>query len=179
MKSFQRRRLAGLALAAFVAFVVVACEDENVIEVQNTVTEQVRIYVRVPGGGVDSVSPSVGESSEIVAPETGTFYAFGMLDTEWLANVRNTRDYLTNQVNANLRTLSTDQIHEMYQQINYMNDQIRHYEESPLSAVGGCSAEVTNTGGKVQIEINPAGGFPTYLLICSAGPPKSDTSNGE
>ena len=171
-------RLLGLAL---IALVVAGCEVENVIVVQNTTSTQLRVFVKVPGGGISTVVPTPGEASSVVIGEGGTYYAGAIVDADWLAYIRLKREYLASQLdNPDVRrALSVDQLKEISDQLNDLSREIQRATERPWENVGGCSGTVSAGGGGmfdyedvesavVQVTDNPAGGFPAFLLSCTS-----------
>jgi hypothetical protein len=155
------------------AAVAVGCEINDAIEVENTTTTQLRVMIKVPGGGVSSVAPTPGNSSFVPVSEDGTFYALAVLDFEWIQSVRARRDFLQSRLaDADTRRrLTQDQLQEILDQINSLTVEIRRATERPLDNVGACSGPVKisdqgGNAGKVTITDNPAGGFPAYLLVC-------------
>ncbi|MDL2334743.1 MAG: hypothetical protein QFC55_01760 [Chloroflexota bacterium] len=165
----RRRRLATLLLATAIAALVLACDSESVITVENTTTTQLRVFVKVPGGGIDSVTPTAGEHSSVTVPDAGNFYAFATVDSDWLETVRIKRDALNAKVSNpdSLRSLSQDDLAEILQTINDLNREINRVQDHPWDQVGGCTGQTdTSGGGKITITDNPAGGFPSYLLLC-------------
>lgn len=160
-----------LVLAAALAMVVAACETDDTIQVENTTSTQLRVMIKVPGGGVSSVAPTPGNSSYVVVTEDGTFYALAVVDAEWLESVRTRRDFLQDRLADpdTRRRLSTDDLSDILFQINSLTNEIRRATERPLENVGACSGPVKLSGGvagKVTITDNPAGGFPAYVLLC-------------
>jgi hypothetical protein len=162
-----------LVAASLVAVVVVGCDSEDTIQIENTTTTQLRVMVKVPGGGVSSVAPTPGNSSYVVVSEDGTFYALAVVDSEWIGEVRARRDFLQSRLGDadTRRRLSPDQLQEILDEINSLNVEIRRATERPLENVGACSGPVKlsdsgGVAGKVTITDNPAGGFPAYLLLC-------------
>src|SRR5689334_14573037 len=109
------RRVTVVGLLIVIAALTVACDEENLITVENTTSTQLRVFVKVPGGGISSVFPSPGESSSVVVPEQGTFYAFATVDTDWIATITAKRDALNAQIHDpdSLHSLSGDQVSEI------------------------------------------------------------------
>lgn len=174
------RRLGLIALAG-VALLVGGCEFENVIIVTNESSTQLRVFVKVPGGGITTVTPTPGNSSSIVIAEGGTFYAGAVVDTEWLEYIRVTRELLSQQLAdpAVRADLSVDELVELTTRINDLTREIQRATERPWEQVGGCSGTAVvggggmvesedNRSGTVTITDNPAGGFPAFLLLCSS-----------
>lgn len=168
----RRRRLAAIAVVLALGVVVLGCDSEQLIGVDNTSSTQLRVFVKVPGGGISSVTPTPGNSSYVDAPQVGSFYAFAIIDADWLETVRIKRDFLQQKLanTETLRALSQDDLSEITSQINSFNDEIRRATDNPWSNVGGCTGELTS-GARATITItdNPVGGFPAYILICASG----------
>jgi hypothetical protein len=168
-----RRRWTALIVAAALAIVVAGCETEDTIQVENTTSTQLRVMLKVPGGGVSTVAPTPGNSSSIVVSEAGTFYALAVVDAEWLETIRTRRDFLQSRLADpdRRRNLSADDLSDILFQINSLTAEIRRATERPLDNVGACSGPVKlsdsgGVAGKVTITDNPAGGFPAYILLC-------------
>jgi hypothetical protein len=177
----QLRRCLGLLVLAGTALLIGGCEIENVIIVTNTSSTQLRVFVKVPGGGITTVTPTPGNSSSIVIGEGGTFYAGAVIDTEWLERIRLTRELLSQQLaDADVRRrLSVDELKELSDRINDMTREIQRATERPWENVGGCSGTASvGDGGMFETEDvqaatititdNPAGGFPAFLLVCTS-----------
>ena len=166
-----------LVLAVLVAITVVGCESENVILVTSSSSTQLRVFIKVPGGGGTTVTPTPGNASSVVVSSDGTFYAGAVIDAEWLERIRVERQLLSEQLAdpQARRRLTLDDLAEIQARINAVNTEIRRATERPWENVGGCSGSVKlrDTGfedvsaATVEITDNPVGGFPAFLLICS------------
>jgi hypothetical protein len=162
-----------------VAVCVVGCESENVIVVNNTSSTQLRVFIKIPGGGVTTVTPTPGNASSVVVSEGGTYYAGAVLDAEWVERIRVEQQLLSNRLGdpVTRRRLSLDELREIATRIDDLNVEIRRATERPWENVGGCSGTLQLTGSGFEVEDvnaatititdNPAGGFPAFLLICS------------
>lgn len=164
------------ALAIAVALVAGGCESERLVTIDNTSSSQLRVFVKVPGGGVSSVTPAPGSSSSVVAGETGDYYAFAILDAEWLESISFRRDFLSRQLAdpAVRRRLSFDELMAISDQVNQLAVEIRRATETPANSLGACSGTITDEAGSgvVTITDNRPGEFPAYLLTCRRADPQ-------
>ncbi len=176
---FPRAR--AIAALTVLAVLVAGCEFGHTITVENSTSTQLRVFVKIPGGFLASVSPTPGESSTIAVDEEGTYYAFAVVDTEWLSYIRTKRDYLNGQLSdpETRRRLSVDELKAISDEVNSLTREIQRITERPWEGVSGCSGTLTDVpeGGPgspqeparavIRIEDNPAGGFPAFILACT------------
>ncbi len=161
------------ALLVFLAMLVLGCESDNRIMVENVSSTQVRVLLNVPGGGVSTVTPAPGGSASVIVTEDGPFSAVAVLDSEWLDSVRFRRDFLSRQLSdaAVRRRLTLDDLEQISAQVNDLSQEIRRAAEQPAENVGACSGTAElgasdGVAGEVTITDNPGGGFPAYVLLC-------------
>ena len=55
-----------MALAVLLAVIVLGCESDNRIQIENASTTQLRVMLSVPGGGVSTVTPVPGSAASVV-----------------------------------------------------------------------------------------------------------------
>ncbi len=161
-----------VVVAVFLAVVVLGCESDHRIQVENASSTQLRVMLSVPGGGVSTVTPAPGSSASVVVTEDGPFSAVAVLDSEWLEAARFRREFLSRQLSdpAVRRGLTPDDLQQISAQVNDLSLEIRRATEQPSQNVGGCSGRVElgspgGEAGRVRITDNPAGGFPS---VCAA-----------
>jgi hypothetical protein len=167
------RGLVGPFAAIALSLALFGCNAVNTLVVENASSNQLRVILKVPGGGVSSVSPTPGNSSHVVVSENGTFQALAVVDGEWLETVRFRRDFLSRQLAepAARRRLTSEELRQIGAQVNDLSTEIQRATEQRLENLGACSGTVRLTGsggvaGTVRITDNPTGSFPAFVLLC-------------
>jgi hypothetical protein len=143
MRNTRKNRLGVLACAF--AIVLTACAP--VITVYNKTNIDVRVAVFPPGGGMNVVSPSQGESSQVEFAKAGTFTAVAIASQAWLDWARERRDTLTRML-ADPKYLTPATIQKVREQLQQITAKIKQIESMPKDSGNACSATLQDSENK-------------------------------
>ncbi len=143
MRNTQKFRF--IVLACAVAIVLTACAP--VITVYNKTNMNIRVAVFPPGGGMNMLSPSPGESSQVEFSKAGEFTAVVIASLEWLDWAKERRDTLS-QMLADPKYLTPALIQKVREQLQQITAKIKEVESLPKDAGNSCSASLQSRDTK-------------------------------
>jgi hypothetical protein len=143
MRNTRKNRF--IVLACAFAIVLTACAP--VITVYNKTNIDVRVAVFPPGSGMSVVSPSPGESSQVVFSKAGTFTAVAIASQAWVEWAKERRDTLSRML-ADPKYLTPALIQKVRQELQQITAKIKQIESMPKNSGDGCSATLQDQDNK-------------------------------